>query len=102
MKLFDALDKLWDTFVDWLEDIGEDVLDALKPVAKQIAKSGGIALIAAAQAAVAAAEEAGGSGREKFDAAQNAVVDKLKEQGIPIVMNAVNAAIEAAVAKLND
>lgn len=102
MKLFDALNKLWDGFVEWLEDIGEDVLDALKPIARQIARSGGMALVTAAQAAVAAAESQGGSGEEKFKAAQKAVVASLEAQSIPIVINAINGAIEAAVAKLKD
>lgn len=102
MKLFEALNDLWDGFVEWLESIGEDILDAIKPLAKQIAQSGGMALVIAAQAAVAAAETAGGSGKDKFDAAQKAVVTSLESQSIPIVINAINGAIEAAVAKMRE
>lgn len=102
MKIFQAINDLWDQLTDWIEAVGEDVLDALKPIAKQIARSGGMALIAAAQAAVQAAEAAGGSGRDKFDAAQKAVVASLEAQSLPIVLNAVNAAIESAVAAMKE
>lgn len=72
----------------------------LLPAARILAKAGGDALIEAAKAAVAAAEAKGGTGEEKFIAAKKAVVKALQKQGLPIVMNAVNLAIEAAVAAL--
>lgn len=102
MKLFEALNNLWDGFIEWLENIGEDILESIKPLAKQIAKNGGIALVTAAQAAVLAAEQAGGTGKEKFEAAQKAVIASLEAQSLPIVINAINGAIEAAVAKMKE
>jgi hypothetical protein len=100
MKLFEALNGLWDAFVEWLEDIGEDVLDFVKPLGKQIAAGGGALLVEAARQAVKAAEAEGGSGRDKFNAAQSKVVEVLEKQGINVIINAVNGAIEAAVAGL--
>jgi len=100
-KLFQALNDLWDGFVDWLETIGEDILTSIKPLALQIAKRGGMALVAAAQDAVQAIEQSAGlSGRQKFEAAQKAVIASLEAQGVPIVLNAINGAIEAAVANM--
>lgn len=70
--------------------------------AKSIAQSGGALLTDAAMAAVRAAEETGGSGTEKYEAAFNSIVGTLKDAGQPVVENAVNLAIEAAVAKLKE
>ena len=44
----------------------------------------------------------GGSGAAKFQAARAAVVAVLTAKGIPVVENAVQGAILAAVANLND
>lgn len=70
--------------------------------AKAIAASGGALLTDAATAAVKAAENAGGSGTEKYEAAFAAVVGTLEDAGQPVVENAVNLAIEAALAKLKE
>lgn len=102
MKLFKALNDIWDAFVDWVESIGEDVMEFTKPLAKEIAKNGGKLLIAAAKEAVIAAEANGGSGSEKFKTAQNMIIETMKTQGVNVVMNAVNGAIENAVAGMND
>lgn len=72
----------------------------LLPAARLLAQAGGDALIDAAKSAVAAAEAKGGTGEEKFIAAKKAVVKSLQKQGIPLVYNAINLAIEAAVAAL--
>lgn len=66
-----------------------------------MASNGGQVLIDAATAAVIAAEAGGGTGQDKLNAAIAAVVASLKAKGIPVVMNAVNGAIEAAVADMN-
>lgn len=50
--------------------------------------------------AVAAAEASGGTGADKRDAAIKAAIAKLAEAGIPIAMDAINQALEAAVAAL--
>lgn len=102
MKLFNALNDLWDGFVEWLENIGEDVMDFIKPLAKEIAKSGGKMLLEIAKEAVLAAEASGGSGGDKFKAAQSTIIAQLNEKGIPIVTNAINGAIEAAVASMKE
>ena len=65
-----------------------------------IEKNGGSVLISAATGAVAAAEAQGGTSAQKLAAAQSAVVKVLNSQGIQVVNNAVNGAIEAAVAAL--
>src|SRR4051812_46413286 len=64
--------------------------------------NGGKLLRDAATAAVSAAEVTGGSGQDKFNAALASVVSTLSTAGIPIVKNAVNGAIEAAVANLKN
>lgn len=69
-------------------------------LAHSIAVNGGPVLVAAARSAVAAAEATGGDATTKRDAAFAAVVGTLQSQGLPVVTNAVNGAIEAAVAEL--
>ncbi|MFO0389630.1 MAG: phage holin, LLH family [Alphaproteobacteria bacterium] len=86
----------------WFRAGLNDILDALEPLAKQMAKSGGKLLINAALVAVQAAENAGGSSDEKLTAARKMVVKHLQDNGLPIVMNAINGAIEMAVARLNE
>ena len=100
MSVVQKLSDLWDSLEEWFEKIGQDVVDFIKPLAKQIAENGGKLLLNAALEAVQAAEASGGSGRDKFDAAQIAVVKKLQDEGMPIVLNAINGAIESAVAAL--
>lgn len=68
---------------------------------KVIAANGGHVLLDAALSAVQAAEATGGSGPAKLAAAQTAVLATLKAEGIPVLQNAVNLAIEGAVAQLN-
>lgn len=90
-------------FLDWLHGIGHEILDFVAPLAKQIAKSGGIVLAEAALAAVQSMEQTSGlSNQEKFDAAHKIVVKTLQDKGLPVVVNAINGAIEAAVAKLKE
>lgn len=65
-----------------------------------IQSNGGTVLISAATGAVTAAEASGGTPAQKLAAAQAAVAKTLGDQGITVVQNAVNGAIEAAVAAL--
>jgi hypothetical protein len=92
------------SFGSWLESFFSSILskvtDFLSNVAHSIAVNGGPVLVELATAAVAAAEAQGGSGQDKFNAAVKAVTSGLTAQGVPVVLNAVNAAIEAAVANL--
>jgi hypothetical protein len=80
--------------------IGSDVLAAVEAFANAIVAGGGSVLIQAAADAVATAETTGGTGSVKLAAAQAAVISDLTSKGIPVVQNAVNAAIEAAVAQM--
>lgn len=69
--------------------------------AKVVYENGGKVLTDAAMEAVKAAEKSGGKGEAKFAAALASVVAVLQAEGIPVVMNAVRIAVEAAVAKMN-
>ncbi|HXQ40382.1 MAG TPA: phage holin, LLH family [Candidatus Udaeobacter sp.] len=84
----------------WFSSEEKVVLNFLEGAAKSIVANGGPVLINAAVAAVTAAETAGGTGSQKLQAATAAVVSTLKNQGLPVVQNAINAAIEGAVANL--
>lgn len=86
-----------DAFIDFLNDIFHDFFDALT---QSIRQGGGKVLIDAAMKAVKAAEETGGSGADKFNAARGAVIAELKEKGVPLVENAIQGAILAAVANI--
>lgn len=96
------LSELWDKIMEWFEDIGEEIVNGLKPLAKEIAKNGGALLLNAAFEAVRAAEAQGGSGSDKFNAAKSTVIAKLEDEGIDVVINAVHGAIESAVARLKE
>jgi hypothetical protein len=84
-----------------IERLFNKFLGYLLPAAKLLARSGGQALIAAAQEAVLAAEKTNGSGEDKLNAARKAVVKSLQRQGLPVITNAINLAIETAVASMN-
>jgi Bacteriophage holin of superfamily 6 (Holin_LLH) len=87
-------------FIAWLAGVGAVVFSLVTAMGKTIAENGGPLLAQAAMDGVLAAEQKGGTGSEKLAAAQAAVIADLTAKGIPIVMNAVNGAIEAAVAKM--
>lgn len=87
-------------FIAWIAGIGAKVFSLVSALGKTIAENGGPVLAQAALDAVMAAEQAGGGAAEKLAAAQAAVVSDLTSKGIPVVMNAVNGAIEAAVAQM--
>lgn len=82
----------------WLSGVGMAVFNLLSAMGKSIAANGGPVLVQAAEDAVLAAETTGGDASAKLAAAQAAVIADLQKNGIPVVMNAVNGAIEAAVA----
>jgi hypothetical protein len=84
----------------WFSSEEKVVLNFLEGAARSIVANGGPVLINAAMAAVTAAETTGGTGAQKLQAATAAVVSTLKGQGLPVVQNAINAAIEGAVANL--
>ncbi len=96
--------------VDKIKEVAADILDELEQLtivfisslAATIIKGGGSVLIDAARDAVKQAQETGGSPSEKLEAAKASVISTLEAKGIPVIMNAVNGAIEAAVAQLKD
>jgi len=93
--LHDALVFIQNFFHDGVKDI----FAGLSALANSIALNGGAVLLEAAAAAVAAAEAQGGTGAEKLKAAQDSVIATLTAQGLSVVKNAINGAIEAAVAQ---
>lgn len=95
-KAVKNVQNLWHDFTHLFETGFFTFFSAL---AENIEKNGGKVLRDAALAAVEDAENAGGSGSDKFKAALESVISALEEEGIPIVLNAVRGAIEAAVAQ---
>ena len=91
-----ALDFLHSLF----HSAGKVVSELSLALAKVMAESGGEFLAQTALTAVAAAETSGGTGTEKFNAAKAVVVTALEGQGIPVVLNAIHAALEGAVAHM--
>ena len=87
-------------FHDVIHAIFGGALDFVSALAESIKENGGEILQAAAMEAVKAAEDSGGSGRDKFEAAFSKVAEVLTREGIPLVTNAINGAIESAVAQL--
>lgn len=91
---------MWRKFLDFLKGQLADIFRYLDPLAREIAKAGGILLLRAAAEAVRAAEQRGGSGEEKLKFARHYVIDYLQTNSLPVVAVAINGAIEAAVAAL--
>ena len=87
---------------NFLHETELSIIHALSPLARQIVAGGGVILINAAMDAVLAAEQTSGNGAAKFAAAKASVEGTLKAQGIPLIENAVNGAIESAVAALRE
>lgn len=99
MSLKKSLQNYWHDLVNHLQSGGESFFSSL---GKSIKDSGGEVLKSAAFAAVASAEANGGSGEDKFKAACNAVIGILEAQGVKWIRVAVEGAVLAAVATLND
>lgn len=100
-KLEELLDKIWDGILAVFSEAEKIAITFLSAAASNIAKSGGALLVDAARAAVKAAEENGGNGSQKRDAAFEAVKGTLENAGMTVIVSAVYAAIEAAVAEMN-
>lgn len=91
---------MWDKVKAFFARVLGYVQGFMEPLAREIAANGGKLLLSIALEAVMEAEKKGGTGREKFDAARELAETRLKAQGLPIVINALNGAIEAAVARI--
>ena len=92
----------WSDLKDWFLGLLDQIQAWLAPAAKAIAINGGMALVAAAEKAVAAvaADPTILSDSDKRSAALDMILEDLKTQGIAIGLNAINIAIEAAVAAM--
>jgi len=98
MSLLKSIQNRFHTLVNRVQAAATGFFDAL---ARSIEENGGQVLRNAALAAVRAAEATGGPGEKKFAAALNQVILTLQTEGVPVVINAVRGAIEAAVALEN-
>lgn len=99
INLIKTLQNSFHDIINYFEDGIGAFIGAL---AKSIADNGGKILTNAAINAVRAAEENGGTGKEKMEAAFASVVATLTAEGIPVVTYAIRGAIEAAVAQIRN
>lgn len=94
------LDKIWDFF----EDVGEAILAVVSSFAsagvRAVADQGGVFLVNSALAAVEAAENTGGSGMSKLDAALDQVKSDVSRKGLAVGESVMRFAIESAVQQL--
>ena len=81
----------------WLK---KPTITFLSALGADIEKAGSDFLIQTALEAVRIAEDKGGNGGDKFGIALIYIKRELKAKGLPIVVHAVNGAIEAAVAQM--
>lgn len=95
-----VIKDLQNRFHDLIHSLHDSALGFFDAVAQAIEMNGGKVLRDAAMAAVAAAETTGGSGEDKAKAAFASVVAVLEAEGLPVVINAIKGAIEAAVAQM--
>lgn len=93
----DILKREFEAFVGMM---GNGLLGGLLGLLHSIEQSGGQLLLDSATAAVHAMEQTGKPGAEKFADAKTAVIGTLQSAGVTVIENAVNGAIEAAVAAM--
>lgn len=98
MSIFSAV---WANIHNFFIDAEKEVITFIDSLAHSILVNGGALLVQSAKDAVAAAQSTGGTGEEKLAAATSKVITDLEAGGIPIVLNAINGAIEAAVAEMH-
>jgi len=100
MSIFTEMMK---DFGAWLADIGEDILDFVTPLARVMAKelgAAGIAIVAAQVLKVQEDYANGDKAMAKKDMAFNRILPALQAAGIKASVNAINGAIENAVATM--
>ena len=106
MNILKKIGELLGDVGEWLLGIGDDTIQFAKGLLITLSQNPEIQALAKAavkeveQAALAAVSGDKVAGSVKLAQAQEIVIDGLKEKGLPIVMNAINIAIEAAVANL--
>lgn len=94
--------SFWSSVGDWFKSTLSQILDFLKPAAAQLAANGGMILLEAATAAVAAvaADPRVLSDSDKRDAAGKLILADMQRKGIAASVSAINLAIETALASL--
>lgn len=107
MNILKKIGELLADVGEWLLGIGDDTIQFAKGLLITLASNPEIQKIAAqavkdVEDAAIAAISGGGTvtGKEKLAQAQEKVIASLTEKGLPIVTNAINIAIEAAVANM--
>lgn len=108
MNILKKIGELLGDVGEWLLGISDDTIQFAKGVLVTLSKNPEIRELAVAavkqveEAALAAVTGDKVAGSQKLAQAQEIVVSGLKEKGLPIVMSAVNVAIEAAVANMRE
>jgi len=106
MNILKKIGELLGDVGEWLLGIGDDTIQFAKGLLITLSQNPEIQALAkeavkqVEEAALAAVTGDKLTGNQKLQTAQNLVIYGLKEKGLPIVMNAINIAIEAAVANL--
>ena len=106
MNVFKKIGEILGDVGEWLLGIGDDTIDFAKGLLITLANNPEIQKLAAQavqvveEAAIAAVTGDKVSSSAKLAQAQEMVISGLKEKGLPIAMNAINIAIEAAVANM--
>lgn len=106
MNILKKIGELLGDVGEWLLGIGDDTIEFARGLLITLANNPEIQALAKAavkeveQAALAAITGDKVAGSVKLAQAQEIVISGLKEKGLPVVMNAINIAIEAAVANL--
>lgn len=95
-----AFSDAFHTVVREIKSIALDIFSAFFNAGVEAARQIGPVLLQSATDAVLAVETTPGDGKVKREAAFAAIVADLESKGLPIVKNAINLAIEAAVANM--
>lgn len=91
---------VWVMIKHWFSDHTQQIVAFAEPAIDAIEKGGGQILKDAALAAVKAMEVSPTTGQNKFAAAFDEVCKVLAAEGIPLLKNSINLAIEMAVAAI--
>lgn len=94
----DKLRAIFTLILDFFHNGFLDLIAALTILAKSLEANLGEVGFAIVTSAVIAAETTPGTGEDRRKAAQAAAVAALTAKGLPVVMTAINQAIEAAYA----
>lgn len=91
---------IWDSLKAFFTKAQAAIITFAAPGLHMLVDQGGDILAQAAQSAVTAAESNGGTAGEKFTFAKNALITNVKAQIPNLTENAINLALELAVAVL--